>query len=103
MSDPHKLAAMRLIQAAGSAAYIAAPTQLAPLFVFKAVSLSVRHGNTASSAFLYAVYGQILCGVVGDIDAGYRFGRLALNLLDRLDADEFRARTLMVVHHFVSH
>jgi len=100
MSEPISLAAMRLLSSAISAAYIAAPEFL-PLIVFKQVDLAITYGNAAQSPFAYAMYGSILCGVILDIESGYQFGQLALNLLERLNAKQSRSKTFLVVHSFI--
>jgi len=46
MTDPYKLAAMRILSGVVSAAHFAAP-EILPLIVFKQVSLSIKYGNTA--------------------------------------------------------
>lgn len=102
MTDPVKLATMRILIAVGSASYFAAPNLYA-LIVFQQVNLSVKYGNVPASAFAYATYGSILCGIVGDIDSGYRFGQLALNLLELLNAKEVEARTIFVVNCLIRH
>jgi predicted ATPase/class 3 adenylate cyclase/GAF domain-containing protein/tRNA A-37 threonylcarbamoyl transferase component Bud32 len=102
MTDPHKLAAMRIMSSVSSATYFAVP-ELLPLIVFKQVQLSVKHGNAPVSAFAYASHGLILCGVLQNINSGYRFGNLALSLVERFNAKELRARTLMVVNGFIKH
>ncbi|NES22604.1 MAG: PAS domain S-box protein, partial [Symploca sp. SIO3E6] len=102
MTDPDKLAAMRILPILSSAVYVAAPV-LYPLIVLKQVQLSLEYGNTSTSAFAYATYGLILCGIVGDIEAGSQFGQLALSLLDKLHAKEIKCRTLVIVHTFVTH
>ncbi|HSR33689.1 MAG TPA: ATP-binding protein [Anaerolineae bacterium] len=102
MTDPQKLAAMRIVSSVGAATYFAYPELLA-LLVLKSVSLSVKHGNASESAFAYAGYGLILCGVVGDFDGGYRFGQVALRVLEKLNARELRARTIMVVYDLIAH
>ncbi|NJN65716.1 MAG: AAA family ATPase [Chloroflexaceae bacterium] len=102
ITDPARLAAMRILTSVMNAAYLTTP-ELMSLITFKMVSLSVRHGYTPISAHAYASYGLILCGDIGDIDAGYRFGQLALHLLDRFDARALRPRTLMVVNTFIRH
>ncbi|MCZ6679505.1 MAG: AAA family ATPase [Candidatus Poribacteria bacterium] len=102
MTDPIQLATLRILSKIGSAAYIAVP-ELMPLTIFRMLNLSVKNGNAAVSVFGYATYGLILCGVVGDIGKGYRFGKLALNLLERLNAKEHKARTFLVVNAFVRH
>jgi len=102
MKNPDKLAAMRILLRISSAVYFTDP-KLAPLISLKGVNLSIKHGNAPASAYSYAGYGLTLCGGVGDINSGYQFGNLALNLLDRFDAQEFKARTSFLVHSFVKH
>jgi predicted ATPase/serine phosphatase RsbU (regulator of sigma subunit) len=102
MTEPVNLAAMRILSRVFSASYQAVPA-LMPLFVFKQVNLSVQFGNTAESAFAYANYGLILCAIVSDIDSGYQFGQLALNLLEGLQAKELKARTFVIINNLVRH
>lgn len=102
MRDPYKLAAMRLMSSVFSSTYIAAP-QLMPLILCKQVGLSFQYGNAAVSAFAYANYGLLLCGVVGDIDAGHQFGQLALNLVSKLNSREIEAKTVLIVNIFIRH
>ena len=102
MTDPYKLAAMRILASAIPATFIAAP-KLFPLIVLKQVNLSVKYGNASGSAFAYATYGLILCGMVLDIESGYRFGQLALRVLDKFNASELKAKTLFIVHDFITH
>ncbi len=102
MSDPQKLAAMKILGNLIFCAYQAAP-DLLPLIVSQQVNLSVKHGNTAGSAFAYSCYGLILCGVVGDIEIGYKFGKLALQILSQFQAKEIRAKTLLIIYGDVIH
>ncbi len=103
MTNPYKLAAMRILSRVVSAAYFAAP-ELLPLLVFKQVKLSIEYGNTSVSCSAYATYGLILCGeAVGDVESGYQFGQLALSLIDKFNAKELKARTLLVVNYFIRH
>ncbi|MEG4397332.1 AAA family ATPase, partial [Microcoleus sp. BROC3] len=102
MSDPYKLAAIKVLSSTFAATFIATPALL-PLMVCKQVDLSVQYGNTSVSPFGYANYGLLLCGVVGDIDSGYQFGQLALNLLSKLNATEIKAKTLVIVNIFTRH
>lgn len=102
MNDPHYLATMGILGRITSAAYLAAP-ELFALIVLKQVNLSVAHGNASVSSYAYATFGIILCGIVGDIELGYKFGQLALNLLDRFKVRDIAARTMMVVHFAIRH
>ncbi|MBD1827522.1 AAA family ATPase [Microcoleus vaginatus GB1-A2] len=102
MTAPDKLAAIRILAIVSSASYIAAPNLL-PLVIFKGINISVKYGNASFSAVMYAAYGLILCGVLGDIETGYKFGNLALSLLERLNARKVKAKTVAIVNHFIRH
>jgi predicted ATPase/class 3 adenylate cyclase/tRNA A-37 threonylcarbamoyl transferase component Bud32 len=102
LTNPNKLAAIRILASIASSTYFAAPN-IFPLTVFKQVELSAIHGNAAESAFAYATYGLILCGVVGDLPGGYEFGELALQLIERFHAKNLQARTMLIVNCFVRH
>jgi len=102
MSDPTKLASMRILKSLAPCAYQAMPSLL-PLVVMKQVELSIDYGNAALSPLGYAFFALILCGVVGDIETGYQFGELALNLLARLEAKEIQAATIFVFNADVKH
>jgi predicted ATPase len=102
MTEPDKLAAMRILSSITIAAYIAAP-DLMPLLASKQVNLSIQYGNAFVSPFAYANFGLILCGMVGDIESGYEFGQLALRLLSQPNTHSLRARTLLIVNSFIIH
>ncbi|MEG4352573.1 AAA family ATPase, partial [Microcoleus sp. LAD1_D3] len=102
MTDPDKLAAIRILSIVSSASYIAAPNLL-PVVLFKGINISVKYGNASFSSIMYAGYGLILCGVLGDIESGYKFGNLALSLLERLNAKKVKAKTVSLVNFFIRH
>jgi predicted ATPase/signal transduction histidine kinase len=102
MTNPRKLATMRVLSSMFSATLIVEPVLL-PLIVCEQVNLSINYGNSAFSAFGYANYGAILKGIVRDIDSGERFGQLALNLIERLNALEFKSKTLNLVAFILMH
>lgn len=103
MTDPYKLAAMRILSDVTAAAYFAIP-ELFALIVCEQVNLSLKYGNTPNSCYAYATYGLILAGeFVGDIESGYQFGELAIKLLHKLNAKELKARVFFVVNFFIKH
>ncbi|MCB0166358.1 MAG: AAA family ATPase [Anaerolineae bacterium] len=102
MSDPDKLAAIRILASIYPAVYVSTP-DLLPLVILRMVNLSIKNGNGSLSAFSYTAYGHILCGVVGDIDSSYQFGKLALNLLERFNAKEFSIGPLLIIGAFITH
>ncbi len=96
MTDASKLAAMRMLSSMAAPAFIAAPG-LFPLIATSQVNLSLQFGNSADSAFGYAAYGLVLNGVFQDIEAGYRFGELALQLVDKLNGNELKSKVYCLV------
>ncbi|NJK69634.1 MAG: AAA family ATPase [Microcoleus sp. SU_5_3] len=102
MTDPEKLAATRIMLKMCPAAYMATP-ELLPLIVFKQVELALAYGNAPPHTHAYANYGLILCGIMGELDAGYQFGELAIALLEKLDAKPLKSMTLFVVSAFIKH
>lgn len=91
MTDESKIAAMRIIADIASSSYWATPT-LFPLLIFRMVHISLKYGNTSVSAFAFATYGVILCGVLGDMKNGYKFGKLGLILLEKFNAKEWKTQ-----------
>ncbi|MDC0836053.1 AAA family ATPase [Geitlerinema sp. CS-897] len=102
MTDPVKLAAMSLLSTLFPPVYLSFP-DLMPLLVLEQVKLSIRYGNSPWSALAYAIYGEILCGIVGDIELGYQFGKLSLTLLDKFNQKAIQSRTLDILEGFVFH
>ena len=87
MTEAEPLAAMRILSISMTFAYQVAPN-LFPLIVIKQISLSNQYGNAALSAFAYVAYGVMLCGIVGDIETGYKFGNLVKSLIHNFQLKE---------------
>ncbi|MGR3319273.1 MAG: histidine kinase [Candidatus Anammoxibacter sp.] len=102
MTDPYKLAAMRISAIFASAVYITVPKMI-PILMSKVFLLTLKYGNSPYSAYAYAAHGLILCGVVGNFDSGYRFGRLALKMLDRFTTKELDSKICLMFNIFVKH
>ncbi len=100
MTDPIHRAAMRILYSVAAASYIAVP-ELFPLIIFKMVNLSLKYGNAPESAFGYAGYGLILCGFLDQINPGYQFGNLALNLFERFNNRQIKAKVLQTVNIWI--
>ncbi|MHC5729427.1 MAG: serine/threonine protein kinase, partial [Nostoc sp.] len=102
MTEFQALASMRILSSALGYAYQAFPV-IYPLFAFKQINLSLKYGNTSLSAYAYVAYGVILCGVVGDIELGYQFGKLAASLLTRFNPKEVKAKVIEVFNAAIRH
>jgi predicted ATPase/signal transduction histidine kinase/tRNA A-37 threonylcarbamoyl transferase component Bud32 len=102
MTDAYKLATMRILSAILTPAFIAAPG-LFPLIACTQVNLSINYGNAPCSGYAYAFYGFTLNGIFEDIESASKFGKLALNIVERLKALEFKSRTFTVVAFTIWH
>jgi len=100
--DPYAEAAIRVLASVGSAVYFASPT-LFPLFVCRAFSLTVKHGNTAYSGVVCASYGLVRIGGVKDVAGGYRLGKAAVRLSDKFGVSNLRTQCTMIVNTFIIH
>ncbi|MCP4135243.1 MAG: serine/threonine-protein kinase PknK [bacterium] len=102
MKDPHKRAVMQMFTGIGTLAYYAVP-ELIPLITFNTVKLSVKYGNNIYSPYAYATFGIIHCGVLGAINTGHEYGKLALNLVEKLNTKEIKSKVLTVVWYLINH
>ncbi|WP_298911191.1 ATP-binding sensor histidine kinase [uncultured Nostoc sp.] len=102
MTAPDKKAAMMILSTIMSPAYQAAPN-LMPLVVFAQFDLSVQYGNAPESIHGYGLYGLMLIAILGDIEAGYCFGQLEINLLQYLQSPKLAAAALFDFNCFFKH
>jgi len=102
MTDQAQLAAMRILKACLSSILTGRPQILLPV-VLTQVKLCLKYGYSPLAASTYAWYGTLLCGGLGNIDAGYQAGRLALQLLKKFDARKDKALTYNVFYAFIQH
>ncbi|MBU2646286.1 AAA family ATPase [bacterium] len=73
------------------------------LLTLKMVELSLRHGNTESSAFGYMNYAVILCSGLQDYNNGHAMGRLALDLNNKFNSVHLISRLNFLFGSYISH
>jgi len=76
---------------------------LLSLISIKQVNLALEYGNTDTSPFAYASYGTILCVGGKETAEGYKFGQLALSLLETNPSPMIVAKTLFYCYLFITH
>ncbi|MCP4132043.1 MAG: AAA family ATPase [bacterium] len=101
MEDPLHRGVIRLLAGIGSPSYFAEPNLL-PLIAFKLLKLTIAYGNSAESPYSYCGYGLILCSI-GSINSGYEFGKLGLDLLERMNRKDQVPRTHLLMNGFIRH
>ena len=102
MTDPYKLGALRILMALFPATFTVAP-HLFPLIVFKMVNLCLQYGNTALAGHAYVLYGLALCSFLEDIESGYRFGKLAIKIVEKFPSNEVKYLVVGVFNSFIKH
>ncbi|WP_443689874.1 hypothetical protein [Nostoc mirabile] len=102
MTAPDKKAAMVMLARIMPPAYQAAPNLLL-LIILAHIDLSVQYGNALESANGYVLFGLIQIAVLGNIDAGGRFGQLGMNLSQRIHAPKLTARIIFTFNCLLRH
>mgnify|MGYP001793369169 CR=1 FL=1 len=100
MTDPYKLAAMKILMLIAPAASMVNSLKF-PLAIFAMVRLSVKYGNSVYAAYGYSIYGAIICEKFEDIERGYRFGQLGILLLDKLNANSLKCKVYFVFNAMI--
>jgi PAS domain S-box-containing protein len=68
---------------------------LLSLVICRMVNLSLAHGNSDGSCFAYVWFGMILGPHFGDYRAGFRFGKLGYDLVEKRGLHRYQARASM--------
>jgi PAS domain S-box-containing protein len=94
MTDPETLAALDVLTEVVTPALFT-DNNLLSLAICRMVNLSLEHGNSDGSCFAYVWLGMIAGPHFGNYDAGFRFGQLGYELVDKHGLHRFQARTYM--------
>ena len=102
MTDNQKVVIVQTVTSIISAAYNSGSPLFALLVSF-AVKLSIQYGHTLASPFAYATYGIVACNLLSNVNTGVKFGKLAVQVVSKLDAKTFKTQVLQVVGGFILH
>ncbi|CAB9507654.1 expressed unknown protein [Seminavis robusta] len=72
-----------------------------PIVTMVAVQTALKKGLCGASAVPYAAISMLLCCHFGEVDLGFRLGRLSLDIVDDTKALHWQPRVLVLVHTFV--
>jgi PAS domain S-box-containing protein len=100
MEDPASLATVNVLSKVWPSAFNT-DANLASLTQCKAVSLSLELGNCDASCVSYVRLGGFVGPRFGDYQAGFRFGRLGYQLVQRRGLKRFEASTYVCFANFV--
>ncbi|MEH1786458.1 MAG: ATP-binding protein [Nostoc sp.] len=102
MSDRTAIAAMQLLRMLVAPVFQGMPGLL-PLLSATMVRLSLQFGNDKASTVGYVIHGMVLCSILCEVETGYEFGKLALSLLEKLNAQSMKCSTLNLFGNFIQH
>ncbi len=102
MTDPIKLAAMKVMDVVSSSVYSSRP-ELYPLFVFRRILITLRYGLSGCAISAFSAYGLVLCGGMNQIQKGYQFGKLGVDLLNHLEAPDQKAKIFFRFYGFLAY
>lgn len=107
IKDEKAKIASQLIMEIFPAAFLSGSGEMFPYLVLKSVNIGLQYGNSPETAFSYAAYGMLLCGHFNDTALGYQFGKLGVDLSEKLGNVSLKARIIyvyaMFVHHWSNH
>ncbi|MEM9539160.1 MAG: AAA family ATPase [Cyanobacteria bacterium P01_E01_bin.42] len=103
MTDPEKIAIVQTSRAISPATYTRNPL-LFTLIVCRSVSLSIQYGNIPASSSVYTYYGAVIASSgTADVMTGVKFGQLALQLVDKLDAKTTQPEVFATASYLLLH
>ncbi len=102
MKDESALAAMKLLMQISLPAFLLS-SPLYPRIIARLIELTLDKGLAPPSAFAFCAFGALLAGELDDPTGGATFGRLALDLTEKMNARELRCRSLYLYAAAISH
>ncbi|MHB9038648.1 MAG: AAA family ATPase [Armatimonadota bacterium] len=94
MTDRDMQAAMLILGALIAPAYYT-DQNLLLLLACKMVNTCLRYGRTDASVVAYAIFGTLLGPIFGRYQDGYRFGKMACELVDKYDLVAHKAKVYL--------
>jgi PAS domain S-box-containing protein len=100
MGDPASLGSLDVLTKVAPPAYLT-DANLYALVVCRAVNLSLENGNSDGSCVAYENFSNISGPRFGNYKAGFRFGQLGYELVEKRGLKRFEARTFMSFGSYV--
>ncbi|PSB53671.1 serine/threonine protein kinase [filamentous cyanobacterium Phorm 6] len=102
MTDPYKLAALQIMSTLTPAVSQTAHP-LKPYMGCQEVNLLLEYGHSVFSPYAFVDYVMAVNFVVGDLEAAYRYGCLAVDLIAHLNAKKAKTAVLLKVAMYSVH
>src|SRR6516225_1967726 len=102
MTDPACRATLDVLTALEGGPARFAGVNLQCLVVARMANLSLEHGNSDGSCVAYVHLGWFVGPRFADHQAAFRFGKLALDLVEKRGLERFRARVSQIFGYFIN-
>jgi predicted ATPase/serine phosphatase RsbU (regulator of sigma subunit) len=102
MTDPHFLAAGKVLSSMAIAAFYVDPNLLA-YGLLVVLRLAAKYGNAPEHAFGYMGLGLVLAAGLMDFDRAVKYGNLGFMLMDKLGAKDQECRCSYIYNGIISH
>lgn len=102
MVDENQLAIMDVLVNMNASAYFVDLY----LFAWSTIKMSnqtLLNGFTNSTPFAFVFMGTLLVSMYQDFERGYSFGKSGVDLLNRVNSDKYKCRTLSIFPIFIQH
>ncbi|MCP4402283.1 MAG: AAA family ATPase [bacterium] len=104
MTDPEKQQAVKLLIKLVPPSYV--KLKNLALFTFitaKAINITIKFGNTPEMPFGYGIYGIILRTLFGEYDMADEFGKLGIQLSEKLNDATQKCRVVYIAAGYLNH
>ncbi|HET9376995.1 MAG TPA: AAA family ATPase [Chthoniobacterales bacterium] len=101
MTDPTCRATLDVLTAVEEPAYFT-DENLQCLVIARMANFSLEHGNSDGSCVAYVQLGWLVGSRFADYQAGFRFGKLGLDLMEKRGLERFRAQVSQCFGYFVN-
>ncbi|MCF4965923.1 AAA family ATPase [Nostoc sp. CMAA1605] len=102
MTERSQIAVILLLQQIISATHTTNFTLFVEVILTQ-INICIKYGNPTQAPYIYCTYGMLLGSVKKDISHGYKFGKLALNLLERFNISKLEAFVLQMYYGQIWH
>ncbi|TAE19907.1 MAG: GAF domain-containing protein [Bacteroidetes bacterium] len=89
--------AVQILQTAWSSCYMAGDMNLVLLTSAQIISIAIRYGNTAETAWAYVAYATFVAAGLGQYELGYELGKLSIELNEHYNDQKAKGP----IHHLM--
>lgn len=102
MTDAKRIMIVKILISVGVVIYMTDRNLLA-LIILLMLRLNLQYGHSDAAPEAFAAYGMILCSQFGKVKLGYRYGQMAIKLLERPGTEVIKAKVVDIFGGNIQH